>query len=222
MSTPGFLEIQLDPNTNWGTTGGLSYNTIVVANPSRSAETRFPQQSRGYWNLSINLTDKSQDQMKDIASHFDAVEGKAWGWRFRNKREYFTSNDGCKTRAPEALTLYAGGTTLQLTHVRSSLGRTSIIPIRKPDLNSVGGITGTGTTPFTLYINGVAWASSGNWTLDTTTGIITFASDQTGNTFMWDGEWDTPMRFDVDDQTASWDDFDVLAWDSINIMEIQV
>jgi hypothetical protein len=224
MSTPGFLEIQLDPLLDWGTKGGLSYNTTVVAGIAHGPESRFPMQSRGYWKLSINLTTKSKNAMKVISAHFAAAQGKAWGWRFRNLREYFTSTDNGQTFASESLPLYTSGTTMQLYHQRVYAGRTETVPIRKPDMNSAGGTTGTGATPFHLYRDGSStpWPSSGNWSLDVTTGIVTFNTNQVGHTFAWDGYWDTPMRFDVDDQTAAWSDFDVMDWDSINILEVPV
>lgn len=202
MSTPGFLELQLDPNISYGATGGLSFNTLVVGNPSR-IETRFQQQNRGYWKLTISLNDKSKTQMQAIQDHFEAVRGKTYGWRFRNKRNYIANNE------PVPLLT---GTTMQLRKTRTVAGVTTVELIRKPDM----------TLPITIQKNGTDFPAAGNWTLDTTTGIVTFTTDQTGSTFTWSGEHDMAARFDVDDFGAGWEDFDVFSLDSINIMEIQV
>jgi uncharacterized protein (TIGR02217 family) len=214
MSTPGFLELQLDPLVTQGSKGGLVYTTIVVSNPSR-IETRFPQQSRGYWKMTINLTDKSRTEMATIQAHFVAVQGKNYGWRFRNFRDYQAPDPKMTTEFAEPLTLFAGGTTVQLSKARTYGGATEIVPIRKPDMYMTG---------FNLYLDGstTPWPEAGNWSIDTTTGIITFANNMTGHSFAWQGEYDIPVRFDVDEPDISWDDFDVMGWEDIKVMEIQV
>lgn len=205
MSTPGFLEMQLDPLISYGTKGGLSYSTVVVTNPSR-IETRYPQRSRGYWNFDLNLSDKTKVKMNAINSFFAAVQGRSWGWRFRNWREYQCTN--------EPLPAYSGGTTLQLTRARilAAGGVQETVIIKKPDL----------TLPITLTRNGVAFPTSANWTLNVTTGIVTFSADQTGNLFTWTGQHDMPARFDVDEMEAAQNDFDQFDWESLKIMEIIV
>lgn len=199
---PTFLELQLDPLVSQGTKGGLAFNTLVVANPTR-AEQRFQQQSRGYWKLTINLLDKSKVQMQAIADHFEAVRGKTYGWRFRNFRNYIATNE------PVPL---IDATHMQLIKTRTKGGITTVESIRKPDM----------TLPITLTRNGSSFLSAGNWSLDTTTGIVTFLASQTGNNFTWSGQHDMAARFDVDDFGATWTDFDIFDLDSINVMEIQV
>jgi uncharacterized protein (TIGR02217 family) len=74
----------------------------------------------------------------------------------------------------------------------------------------------------TLTRDGVPFASSGNWSLSTVTGIITFTADQIDHELTWTGEFDTPVRFDFDDMMAQYTDFDILTWDSVNLLEIPV
>jgi len=217
MSTPGFLEIQLNPDIAYGTKGGLSYTSVVVTNQTR-VETRFQQQSRGFWKFNLGYNTKSKKVMAGIQAFFQQVQGKTYGWRFRNYREYYTSiTDYIDATSPptpvkEPITTYASGTTMQLIHTRRPGTSTAeIVPIRKPDM----------TVPIKLYRDGsgTEWPNT-NYTLDTTTGIVTFNTSQTGHTFSWLGYWDTPCRFDVDSPDISWDDFDIFSWSGINIMEI--
>ncbi len=205
MSTPGFLEMQLDPLISYGTKGGLTYSTMVVSNPSR-IETRYPQRSRGYWNFEISLNDKTKLKMAAISAFFAAVQGKSWGWRFRNWREYQCTN--------EPIPGFAGGTTMQLTRLRTLAagGVQETVIIKKPDL----------VLPITLTRDGTAFPSSGNWTLDVTTGIVTFSTSQTGHVFTWTGQHDIPARFDTDLMDATQSDFDQFDWESLQIMEIIV
>ena len=221
-----FIEIQLDPKLSYGSRLGLSYTTTVVRNTSRK-ETRFQMQSRGYWDGTISLKDKSGPEMSAISAFYSRVNGKTFAWRFRNYREYYTCIDdyAARTVAPEPITTYAGGTTMQLIHTRNpGLSNAEIVPVTKPDMNSMGATSGTGTVLFQLFRDGsgTPWPSAGNWALDTTTGIVTFNTSQTGHTFSYKGYWDTPMRFDDDSMSASQDDLDVYAWDGIKIVEVQI
>ncbi len=209
MSTPGFLEMQLDPLISYGTKGGLTYSTMVVSNPSR-IETRYPQRSRGYWNFEISLNDKTKVKMNAISAFFAAVQGKSWGWRFRNWREYQCTN--------EPIPGFAGGTTMQLTRLRklTTGGVQETVLIKKPDLLipiTLQRNTGSGFLPF---------PSAGNWTLDVTTGLVLFNANQTGNTFTWTGQHDMAARFDTDLMDATQSDFDQFDWESLQIMEIIV
>jgi uncharacterized protein (TIGR02217 family) len=203
MSTPGFLELQLDPLVSYGTSGGPGFSTLVVSNNSRN-EQRVQQQSRGYWKLALSFSDKSKTQLTTIQNHFAVVMGKTYGWRFRNWRDYQATN--------EPIAALSTPTTMQLTKTITMGGISTVTLIRKPDM----------VLPITLTRDGAAFPSSGNWTLDTTTGIVTFTASQTGHVFTWTGQYDMAARFDVDDMGGSWDDFNVFSWPSINIMEIQV
>lgn len=210
----GFLEYQLDTRISYGTSGGLGYNTTVVSNQTRK-ETRFILQSRGLWKFSITFKNKSKSFLQGVQAFYASVAGKAYGWRFRNNREYYTCTDdyasGISGWSSEPISTYAGGTTMQLIHTRNPGKATAeIVPIVKPDL----------TLAIILYRDGslTAWPS-GNYTLNTATGIVTFSVSQTGHTFAWKGQWDTPVRFDVDDSEITWDDYDVANM-SIPIVEI--
>ena len=87
--------------------------------------------------------------MKAISDFFAAVQGKSWGWRFRNWREYQCIN--------EPISGFTGGTTMQLTRLRTLAagGVQETVIIKKPDL----------VLPITLTRDGTAFPSSGNWTL---------------------------------------------------------
>lgn len=217
MSTPYFQEVELDPLIGYGTKAGLSYVSTVVSNPARK-ETRFAQQSRGYWNFEISFKDKSKGQILAIQNTYSLVQGKVYGFRFLNYREYYTCLDdfvgGIGTLFQEPITTYAGGTTMQLIHTRRPGTSTAeIVLIRKPFLNGSIFLFRDGS--------GSAWPNT-NYTIDLTTGIVTFNVDQTGHTFEWAGQWDTPVRFDTDDADIEQSDFDVFAWESIKLREIQV
>jgi uncharacterized protein (TIGR02217 family) len=223
-----FIEIQLDPLVGYGTKGGLNYVSTVVSNPARK-ETRFAQQSRGYWNLNITFSDKSKAQMQAIQAMYSIVQGKVYGFRVRNYREYYTCTDdgvgGTTTQVAEPITTYGGGTTMQLIHTRHpGVSTAEIVLITKPDLNSAGASSGSGTTPFTLYRDGsgTPWPSASNWVLDVTTGIITFNTNQIGHTFKWKGFWDTPVRFDMDASDIEQSDFNIFNWQDISVMEVQI
>ena len=202
----GFYEQQLDPSVSYGVQGGPGYITLVTATPSRY-EQRMSMQSRSYRKYRIDFNDKSREQMEEIRDFFMHVQGKLHGFRMKDWLDYKAVDE------PITPVNNSGVYTAQLQKSYTKVGGTEVRPIRKPQ---------TANVPVTLKRNGVSFASSGNWTLDTTTGIVTFTANQVGQTITWSGEFDTPVRFDFDDHSPEWDDFDVVNWDGLSIIEIPV
>jgi len=67
----------------------------------------------------------------------------------------------------------------------------------------------------------VAWDSAGNWTLDRTTGLLTYAADQTDSTITWSGSFDFPARFDSDAAAFKREDLNIQNWDDIQIVQLK-
>ena len=200
-----FLEVQLDTAMSYGAEAGPGYKTLIVKTPSRQ-ESRIQQVSRHYRSYKIMFTDKTLIQMQALESMFIAAQGMTNGFRFIDNRDYKATN--------EHLTNFAGGTSVQLIKTYgANMGRTEIRPISKPQQNRV---------PVTLTRDGSAFSATGNWSLNTTTGIVTFVADQTGHVFTWSGQFDVPVRFDVDDMSYVWESFGRLNWNSVPILEIAI
>ena len=202
-----FLEIQLDKDVSYGAEGGPVFQTVVITTPSRQ-EQRIQQNSRHYRSYKVMLHDKTLVAIQALESMFIAAQGKTNGFRFKDNREYKATL--------EPLSNYAGGLTVQLIKTYgAAYGRAEVRPIRKPQEN---------ITAITLYRDGspTAWSRSGNWSVDDTSGVVTFNTDQTGHTFTWSGEFDVPVRFDTDVMNPLWEEFGRIHWDSVPLVEIVV
>lgn len=198
-----FLEVQLDTSMSYGAEAGPTYQTLVVSTPSRQ-ESRIQQVSRHYRSYKVMLSDKTLAQMQSLENMFIAAQGKTNGFRFKDNRDYKATN--------EALTNFAGGTYVQLIKsYGAAFGRVEIRPIYKPQTNLV---------PITITRDGISFASAGNWSVNTTSGMLTFTADQTGHIFTWTGQFDVPVRFDVDDMNYVWESFGRLNWNSVPLLEI--
>lgn len=178
MAAPTIDEVQLDPKIAYGSRGGPMYKTSVVEGDS-GTEQRTKHWSVGRIRFRFSLSGKSKTQMNTLRDFFRARGGKAYGFRFKDWTDYEA------TDMPVAAIDNTHG---QFTKTYGDVARTETRPIYKPVASTI-----------TLKRNGVAWASSGNWTLDATTGIVTYTASQAGQTITWSGEFDVPVRFDTDE-----------------------
>jgi uncharacterized protein (TIGR02217 family) len=201
-----FLELQLDAEYSYGSQGGPGYTTLVTAVPSRS-EQRVQLSSRGYRRYRINYQDKSPVQMASLRDFFATTQGKTHGFRHKDILEYKIEDE------PLTAINTAGVYTAQLSILYDRFGGTEVRPITKPQ---------TALVPITLTRNGSPFASSGNWSLNTTTGLITFTADQSSQELEWSGQFDVPVRFDFDEFEPEYADFGVVNWDSVTLLEIPV
>jgi uncharacterized protein (TIGR02217 family) len=193
-----FYEVTLDPLQN-NIKGGPSYTTLKHTGPSHE-ETRMSLSSRAFRKYTIDLDPKNTSQMYAIYNFYVAMQGSLHSFRFTDFKDYLLTNE------PQTLTT---GTSLSLIKTYSGIGATEIRPIQKPQAGTI-----------TLQRNAVTFPSSGNWSIDNTTGIITFVTSQIGSTITASGEFDTPVRFDLDEMMSEWTDLDIFAWKSVALIEI--
>ncbi|MEO1610633.1 MAG: DUF2460 domain-containing protein [Pseudomonadota bacterium] len=127
---------------------------------------------------------------------------RAYGFRFKNWTDY------------QALTQPLGqgdGATkaFQLVKVYASGGEAESRVITKP-------VDGT----VKIYRNGIEAVSG--WSLDTTTGLVTFTSAPAdGVQVTADFEFDVPMRFDSDRMDITIETYQLGSWGQIPVLEIR-
>lgn len=170
LETPRFPE-----RIAYGAQGGPGFATQVAASgsgrESRNAAWAYPRHA---WDVSQGI--KSQADFAELLDFFAAVRGRLHAWRFKDWADFqVTHAQGVVT----GLT----STTFQL-HRRYSAGALTLDRIvQKP----VSGST-------EIKVSGIVTAH----TLDATTGIVTIGSAPAAGNVSWSGEFDVPMRFDVD------------------------
>lgn len=124
-----------------------------------------------------------------FVNFFRTVKGRGIGFRIRDWADYETDSStgrlGTADTAPGVVTAF------QLAKKYTWGSETYFRPITKP-------------TSVAVYKNDVLQTLTTDYTIDLTTGIVTFVSAPTlGDTLHWIGEFDVPARFDVDQIDAT-------------------
>lgn len=173
-----FVEVQFPPRIALGAVGGPGFNTEIVAleggDEKRNQNWKF---ARAEWDIGTGV--KTPTDMAAIRAFFYARAGRAVGFRFKDWSDYKAAAEACAA---------TDGTNkiFQLEKTYSSGGVDYVRPIRKPVGASVQ-----------VFVNGVLATLTSDYTLDSTTGLVTFGSAQT-DPVTWTGEFDVPVRFDID------------------------
>lgn len=193
-----FHEVQFPSDVSYGATGGPTYSTSIVMSDSGYEQRNINwAEARGKWNVAQGV--KEDDQAAELVKFFRARKGRAYGFRFKDWTDY---------QAVEQPAGLISGETVkhQLRKQYQSGPRTEVRIITKP-------VAGT----LTLTDDG---SPRTDWTLDTTTGIITLDSPAVGvisTTF----EFDVPARFDTDEMQMTVEFFNSNNWTSIQVVELR-
>lgn len=173
-----FVEVQFPPRISRGATGGPGFSTDVVV-LSAGDENRNVNwaKARGKWDVATGV--KTPTDMDAVRAFFYARQGRAVGFRFKDWGDYKAAAQAC---------VATDGTNkiFQLQKTYSSGAVNYVRAIKKPVTASVQ-----------VFVNGVLKVLTTDYTLDSTTGLVTFGSAQT-DPVTWTGEFDVPARFDTD------------------------
>jgi uncharacterized protein (TIGR02217 family) len=158
-------EILFPEDISYGAVGGPAWNTSIVKRSS-GHEQRIQRWSAPLWAFDVSKNLRTQSDMDSVYSFFLAVAmGSANSFLFKDWADYTVlAADG----RLGTLAIGTGEPTYQM-YKRYTKTRTFDRAIVKPKASSV-----------TVYRGGVAQtegASAGNFSFDTTTGIVTFVAD---------------------------------------------
>jgi uncharacterized protein (TIGR02217 family) len=197
-----FHEVQFPTDIAFGAQGGPQYSTSVVAMAS-GYEQRNQNwaAARSSWNVASGL--KNQTQLNTLLAFFRGRKGRAFGFRFKDWSDYQTTGEAIGT---------GDGTNriFQLTKTYTSGPSNEIRTISKPVAGTVA-----------VYLAGVVQTSG--FTIDTTTGLISFAvAPVSGTAITADFQFDVPVRFDTDQMAVSLEQYNLGQWSGIPIIEIRV
>lgn len=199
---PSFHEVQFPPKIAYGASGGPEFSTSIATTFGGFEQRNINwQKSRGRWDVSTGL--KNQADMDALQAFFRARFGKAYGFRFKDWADYIAVGQNIGTGNGVI-------TTFQLTKIYSSGGYTYLREIKKP-------VNGT----VKIYLNSILQSSG--YTLDFTTGIVTFTvAPSAGVVVSADCEFDVPVRFDTDAIAVRADGPGIFVWDSIPVTELRI
>lgn len=199
-----FIEERIPTDIALNAHGGASYSTDIIETHSGYEQRNVNwSQSRGRWT--IDYLNKNSTNMNALLSFFNAVKGKAIGFRFKDYADFEGTNEPIGTGDNSE-------TEFQLRKSYTKGSSTIYRNITKPVASSE-----------TIKVNNVTQTSGVDYTLDTTTGIITFTSAPgSGLAITASFEFDVPVRFDTDQIDVQAITPALFSWSGIPLIELRV
>jgi len=206
-----FDEIQIPLRIGFGSAGGPSFSTeIVTVDGGYERRNQNWSQARRTYDASTGL--RSAADVSTLSGFFYARAGRARGFRLKDWGEFTSASDGQSAAAfDDQILATANGTDTQFQLIKTyTSGSVSHVrDIKKP-------VNGTVKIGF----DGVEQTSG--WSVDSTTGVVTFASAPSSSVVITAGYmFDVPVRFDTDQLHLSATDF-LHVRVSIPIIEVRV
>lgn len=205
-----FHEVRFPDNISRSARGGPKRSTQVVELASGDEERNASwANSRRVYDVAYGI--RKSDDLAAVVAFFEARNGKLYGFRFKDWADY----KSCLPSQISAPTDQAVGTgdgatvDFQLVKSYASGGVSWVRKITKP-------VTGT----VRIAVGGIEAASG--WTVDTTTGIVTFdAAPGAGAVITAGFQFDVPVRFDTDELSVTLDIERLGSIESIPLIEVR-
>jgi uncharacterized protein (TIGR02217 family) len=205
-----FDEVRLPDDIDYGFTGGPRYSTKVLIGFS-GYEQRVANWSKARLRYSLSKSVQDQAAVDVILAFFNARQGKARGFRFKDWGDYKITNQTIGTGTGALLTFQiykrytSGGVNYDRTIKKIVSGTVSVT------VNGVAKIEGANP--------------GGDFQVNYNTGLITFnAGKAPPNTQPVNVtcEFDVPVRFDTDDLDITADAYDNFSISSLPLIEVRI
>lgn len=206
-----FHEVSFPTEIAYGSSGGPLRRTDIITLDSGFEERNTSwAKSRHKFNVSYGV--KTYDTLHTLKEFWEARKGPLNGFRFKDFSDF--RSVGPQTAIADTDQLLGSGDTVevdfQLIKTYTSSGYTYVRTIDKP-------ITGT----VIVSLNDVSQPSG--WTVDVTTGIITFSSPPGGGVSVKAGyEFEVPVRFAADEIIINLEAFNHGVLDDIFLLEVRI
>ena len=205
-----FHETRFPDEISYGSKGGPKRLTQVVSLKSGYEERNQSwKHSRRSYDASIGI--RNVAHLHSVLDFWEARRGRLYGFRWKDWLDYKSSR-GRADPDYDDVVLDVGDAVkvaFQLVKRYEDVGEEYVRPISKPVIGSV-----------LVSLNDVPQGAG--WTLDPTTGVVTFAVAPGVGVIVKAGfEFDVPVRFDDDEIRLSADAFQAGSIPSINVIEIR-
>lgn len=206
-----FYEERFPEEISRGSTGGPTRLTQTVTLRSGYEERNTPwAHPRHKYDAAVGV--RSLANLDEVIQFWHAMHGMLHGFRWKDWADY-SSNSGSTVTATDQ-TIGTADTAeteeFQLIKTYETIGASYVRTITKP-------VSGT----VKVAVDDVEQLAG--WTVDTTTGIITFSPALSPGEVVKAGyEFDVPVRFDTDELSISIEGFMAGAVPSIPIIEIRI
>lgn len=206
-----FKDVRFPDTISRGARGGPRRRTRITELASGFEERNAAwANSRRFYDVSFGI--RRADDLTAVVAFFEAMNGRLYGFRFKDWSDYKSCLPSADPLATDQLLGEGDGTrtAFQLRKAYAAGAETWHRTIRKPVAGTV-----------LIALDGVAQASG--WTLDATTGIVTFtAAPALGVEVTAGFQFDVPARFDTDDLPVNLDLERMGSIPSIPLAEIRV
>jgi len=199
--------VRLPINVEQGAVGGPGFRTtVIIAISGIEQRTSDWDSCRGHWDIGYGISGTSS--LATVIALFRACMGRAFSFVFRDWSDFtatseaFGTGDGAETEF-QLIKTYSS-----INYVTSAVARSYVRNITKPI-----------ETTLVIKDNG-STVSTSDYTVSST-GLITFdTAPTTGHALTWTGEFDVPVRFDIDDLPVSMEMTDFGRIRGIRIVEV--
>jgi uncharacterized protein (TIGR02217 family) len=208
-----FHEIRFPPSLSFGSVGGPERRTEVVTLANGYEERNTPwAHSRRRYDAGVSM--RSLDDVETLIAFFEARQGQLFGFRWKDWADFKSGLPSKDTEFQDQLIAWGDGTTtaFQLVKTYRSGEQSYLRPIQKPVAGSVS-----------LGLQGDPLVETVHYTVDTATGIVTFADAPAEGADVTAGfEFDVPVRFDTDRIQTSVASFQAGDVPSVPVVEVRV
>ena len=208
-----FHEVRFPTGIAFGSSGGPTRRTDVVTLASGFEERNAVwAHSRRRYDAGYGI--KTLDDLHGVIAFFEARLGRLYGFRWKDHADFKSVAPGADP-ADTDQPLGVGDdvtTDFQLVKVYPSGGATYVRPVAKPVASTV-----------MVALDGAPQAEGTDFTVDVTTGVVSFAVAPAGGAVVTAGfEFDVPVRFDTDRLSIDISGFKAGLVPSIPIIEVRI
>ncbi|RME16875.1 MAG: TIGR02217 family protein, partial [Alphaproteobacteria bacterium] len=206
-------EVRFPPSLSFGSVGGPERRTEVVTLTNGFEERNTPwAHSRRRYDAGVSM--RSLDDVETLIAFFEARQGQLYGFRWKDWSDYKSCRPSAEVDYQDQVIATGDGftTTFQLTKTYRSGTFDYVRPITKPVAGTV-----------TLGLQGDRLTDTIHFTVDETTGLVTFADPPAAGAEITAGfEFDVPVRFDTDRILTSVASFQAGDVPSVPVVEVRV
>ena len=203
-----FLESPRFPtDIAYGSSGGPTYKTgVLVMASGREKRNIAWSQARHQYDVAYGV--KSVAQLDSLLGFFHAVRGRAHSFRFKDFSDFHTAT-------PSGHTVGGGPATTPTAadqNIGTGDGAEKVFQLAKTYTAGALSLSRTITKPISgtilVAVNAVTQTETTHYTINYTTGVLTFvAAPGNGLAVTWGGQFDVPVRFDIDMLETTLDHF---------------
>jgi uncharacterized protein (TIGR02217 family) len=209
----GFHEVRFPTSISFNSSGGPGYNTNIIETDSGS-DVRIARWSNAKRKYNVACGIRTQADLSLLLDFYLARQGPTYGFRYKDFLDFSSAANhyGTPANTDQQIGLGDAATTqFQLVKKYTSGSTTKTRTITKP-------------VSATTIIAFDGAAQSSGWSVDTTTGIVTFTSAPGEDVVITAGfQFDVPVHFENDEdlQRMSIDSFNAGSVSSIMLIELK-